>query len=87
VDRIEAGKWRVEGDRMALSRGPVDCGNAGRAGARLLMGAAAGFPIRGDFHRRRFAQQRPMERVLAPLRAMGARAEGDRLPGPISGAG
>jgi len=86
VERIAAGKWRVEGDEWRSPPAPVDCGNAG-TGARLLMGAAAGFPIRATFTGDASLSKRPMERVLAPLRAMGARAEGARLPVTISGGG
>jgi 3-phosphoshikimate 1-carboxyvinyltransferase len=86
VDRIGAGKWRVEGGQWRSPAGPVDCGNAG-TGARLLMGAAAGFPIEATFTGDASLSTRPMERVLAPLRAMGARAEGNRLPVTISGGG
>jgi 3-phosphoshikimate 1-carboxyvinyltransferase len=86
VERIAAGKWRVEGGEWRSPAGAVDCGNAG-TGARLLMGAAAGFPICATFTGDASLSKRPMERVLAPLRAMGVRAEGSRLPVTISGGG
>jgi 3-phosphoshikimate 1-carboxyvinyltransferase len=86
VERVGAGKWRVEGGEWRSPAAPLDCGNAG-TGARLLMGAAAGFPIRATFTGDASLSKRPMERVLAPLRAMGARAEGSRLPVTISGGG
>ena len=48
VERMSAGEWRVEGCEWQSPDGPVDCGNSG-TGARLLMGAAASFPIRATF--------------------------------------
>ncbi|MGH3441181.1 MAG: 3-phosphoshikimate 1-carboxyvinyltransferase, partial [Nitriliruptorales bacterium] len=60
----------------------VDCGNSGTA-LRLLAGVAAGIDgitvLTGDASLRR----RPVDRVIAPLAAMGARLRaraGDRLP-------
>ena len=68
---------------------PIDAGNSGST-ARMVAGICAALPgltvITGDatLHRR------PMLRVVAPLRAMGAsiegRAHGDRLPLSIRGA-
>jgi 3-phosphoshikimate 1-carboxyvinyltransferase len=84
VERLEPGRWRVVGAEWRSPSGPVDCGNSG-TGARLLMGAAAGFPIEATFTGDASLSGRPMERVLAPLRAMGARTEGSRLPVSISG--
>jgi 3-phosphoshikimate 1-carboxyvinyltransferase len=72
--------------------GPLDAGNSG-TGMRLLAGLLAGqrgrFAIDGDASLRR----RPMARIVAPLRAMGARIEardGDLAPlaiegGPLAG--
>ncbi len=51
------------------------------------MGAAAGFPIEVTFVGDSSLSSRPMERVLAPLRQMGARAEGATLPVTIHGGG
>jgi 3-phosphoshikimate 1-carboxyvinyltransferase len=54
---------------------PLDCGNSGST-LRMVAGALAGRPftsvLTGDDSLRR----RPVERVAAPLRAMGAQAEG-----------
>jgi 3-phosphoshikimate 1-carboxyvinyltransferase len=86
VERTGTGRWRVEGAEWKSPSAPVDCGNAG-TGARLLMGAAAGFPIEVTFTGDASLSSRPMERVLAPLRAMGARTEGSRLPVTIDGGG
>ena len=65
----------------------IDCGNSG-TGVRLLMGAAAGFPISVQFTGDSSLQSRPMKRVLTPLGQMGARWEGkieDRLPLTLTG--
>jgi 3-phosphoshikimate 1-carboxyvinyltransferase len=84
VDRIAAGEWRVRGAEWQSPAGPIDCGNAG-TGARLLMGAAAAFPITATFTGDASLSSRPMERVLMPLGAMGARTEGSTLPMTIHG--
>ena len=87
VERTGPGEWRVEGREWASPAEPVDCGNSG-TGARLLMGAAAGFPISVTFTGDESLSGRPMGRVLGPLREMGAGVEaatGDRLPVTIHG--
>ena len=86
VERIGTGEWRVRGADWKSPDAPVDCGNSG-TGARLLMGAAAGFPIEVTFTGDASLSGRPMERVLGPLRAMGARPEGSTLPVTIRGGG
>jgi 3-phosphoshikimate 1-carboxyvinyltransferase len=84
VERCGLGEWAVRGGEWRSPAGPVNCGNSGTA-ARLLMGAAAGFPISATFAGDSSLSGRPMERVLAPLRAMGARTEGSTLPVTIHG--
>jgi 3-phosphoshikimate 1-carboxyvinyltransferase len=84
VERIAPGEWRVRGAEWKSPAGPVNCGNSG-TGARLLMGAAAGFPITATFTGDASLSSRPMDRVLGPLRTMGARTEGSTLPVTISG--
>jgi 3-phosphoshikimate 1-carboxyvinyltransferase len=87
VTRLGEGTWLVRGAPWRTPDGPIDCGNSGTA-ARLLMGAAAGFPIEATFTGDASLRDRPMGRVLAPLRHMGARAgEGDRLPVTLNGGG
>ena len=86
VERIGVGEWRVRGAEWRRPGSPVDCGNSG-TGARLLMGAAAGFPVEVTFTGDASLSGRPMERVLGPLRAMGAAAEGSTLPVTIRGGG
>lgn len=84
VERTGDGRWIVEGAEWRSPERPIDCGNSG-TGARLLMGAAAGFPIEAIFTGDASLSSRPMERVLAPLREMGARTEGSTLPVTIRG--
>jgi 3-phosphoshikimate 1-carboxyvinyltransferase len=86
VQRISPGEWKIEGAEWRSPAEPVDCGNSG-TGARLLMGAMAGFPIEATFTGDASLSSRPMERVLGPLRQMGARTEGSRLPVRVSGGG
>ena len=76
ITRHGGGRWTVQGHgRFESPAEMVDCGNSG-TGVRLLMGAAAGFPITVRFTGDSSLQKRPMGRVLDPLSMMGARAEG-----------
>jgi 3-phosphoshikimate 1-carboxyvinyltransferase len=82
----------VEGPPVASGNGPLalDCGNSGTS-LRLLAGIVARLPgtfvLSGDASLRR----RPVDRIIAPLRAMGAACAGDRVPpltitgGPLRG--
>lgn len=58
--------------------GPVlmDCGNSGTT-ARLLLGVLAGLGVDATLFGDASLRSRPMERVMAPLRALGARFESD----------
>ncbi len=89
VTRLGAGRWRVEGRGGFVTPDQIiDCGNAG-TGVRLLMGAAAGYPITVTLDGDASLRKRPMKRVTGPLAEMGARldwqAEEDRLPVTLSG--
>ena len=89
VTRLGPGRWRIEGRGGYMTPADtIDCGNAG-TGVRLLMGAAAGYPITVTFNGDASLRKRPMKRVTGPLAAMGARfdwqAEEDRLPVILSG--
>lgn len=84
VERVSEGEWRVRGREWQRPPAPVNCGNSG-TGARLLMGAAAGFPISATFTGDASLSRRPMERVLAPLERMGATHEGSTLPVTLHG--
>lgn len=84
VERLGPGEWRVRGAEWRSPAAPIDCGNSG-TGARLLMGAVAGCQIEVTFTGDASLSKRPMARVLDPLRAMGASAEGSTLPVTIRG--
>ena len=88
VERLGAGRWRVAGaGGFAEPADVIDCGNAG-TGVRLIMGAAAGFPISATFTGDASLRGRPMMRVLRPLGEMGATwvcRDGGRLPLTLKG--
>ncbi|SMF61597.1 3-phosphoshikimate 1-carboxyvinyltransferase [Allosphingosinicella indica] len=85
VERLGEGRWRVTGGPWRSPDAPIDCGNSGTA-ARLLMGAAAGRGVTATFTGDASLRARPMDRVVAPLAAMGATIEGgDRLPITVRG--
>lgn len=89
VERIGEGRWRIEGaGGFNTPASVIDCGNAG-TGVRLLMGAAAGYPLTATFDGDASLRRRPMKRVTGPLADMGARfdwrAAEDRLPVALTG--
>ncbi len=89
VERLDPGRWRVAGNGgFRQPESVIDCGNAG-TGVRLLMGAAAGYPIPVTFDGDASLRKRPMKRVTGPLSDMGARFEWmgdeDRLPLRLTG--
>ncbi|RZJ03410.1 MAG: 3-phosphoshikimate 1-carboxyvinyltransferase [Brevundimonas sp.] len=89
VERLGDGIWRVTGrGGFKTPAGVIDCGNAG-TGVRLLMGAAAGYPITATFDGDGSLRKRPMKRVTGPLASMGARLDWrsaeDRLPVAVTG--
>ena len=89
VERLGGGRWRVTGNGgFQQPAGVIDCGNAG-TGVRLLMGAAAGYPVATTFDGDASLRKRPMKRVTAPLSDMGARlgwkSQPDRLPVEVEG--
>ncbi len=88
VERTGEGRWRVRGrGGLAEPAEVIDCGNAG-TGVRLMLGAAAGFPLTATFTGDQSLRGRPMMRVLRPLGEMGARflcREGGRLPLSLAG--
>ena len=91
VERLGEGRWRVTGQgEFKQPAGVIDCGNAG-TGVRLLMGAAAGYPITVTFDGDASLRKRPMKRVTGPLADMGARFDWrdaeDRLPVAVAGGG
>jgi 3-phosphoshikimate 1-carboxyvinyltransferase len=88
VRRLGVGRWRVEGaGGFSEPDDVIDCGNAG-TGARLIMGAAAGFALSATFTGDSSLRGRPMGRILKPLGLMGASwtgREGSRLPLSLRG--
>ncbi len=90
IERDSAGLVRIEGVGWYGLRAPtgaLDLGNSGTA-IRLLMGLLAGQPFSSTLTGDASLRQRPMERVAAPLRLMGAQvstASGGRPPVVIGG--
>jgi len=88
--RIESqgdGAWAVDGvgvGGLLQPRAPFDCGNSGTS-ARLLMGLIASHPTSASFAGDASLSRRPMGRVAAPLRRIGARISGDFLPLTVRG--
>ncbi|MFN3349774.1 3-phosphoshikimate 1-carboxyvinyltransferase [Pseudorhodoplanes sp.] len=92
VTRTGDGAWSVQGvgvGGFAAPAAPLDFGNSG-TGCRLVMGAVAGCPVTAVFDGDASLRKRPMQRVLDPLKKIGARvldvAEGGRLPLTLQGA-
>lgn len=85
VQRTGPGQFRVVG-AGALGSCDIDCGNSG-TGARLLMGAASGYPISVQIDGDASLRSRPMGRVSQPLSQMGAVFDGERLPLNVRGGG
>jgi 3-phosphoshikimate 1-carboxyvinyltransferase len=91
IRREGAGRYRVTGRGLRglePPRGPLYCGNSGTT-MRLLAGLLAAQPFDTVLTGDPSLSRRPMERVIAPLRLMGARiraARGGTAPLQISGA-
>lgn len=91
VKRLSDGTWQVFGCGVGGLTAPqdiLDMGNSGTA-VRLLMGLLAGHPITATLTGDASLRSRPMERIMTPLRDMGAVfavAEGGRLPATLTGA-
>ena len=89
VKRTGEDRWRIEGaGGFKTPASVIDCGNAG-TGVRLLMGAAAGYPLTATFDGDGSLRKRPMKRVTGPLADMGAafdwQTAEDRLPVALTG--
>ncbi len=72
--------WRVHGKGLAglvEAQDVLDCGNSGTS-MRLLAGVLAGQPFLGILTGDGSLRQRPMRRVVEPLRQMGAQCWGRR---------
>ncbi len=91
AQRGNDGVWEIDGGGLGALAEPesqIDCGNAGTA-ARLLAGVIAANPITATLTGDASLRRRPMERVFAPLRDMGAAIEcreGGLLPATVRGA-
>ncbi len=86
--RKENDTWIIQGKGgFSEPEQVIDCGNAG-TGVRLIMGAAAAFPLIATFTGDHSLVKRPMGRVLDPLSQMGATymcREKGRLPLTLKG--
>ncbi len=97
VERLAAGRWRIRGPGLGAlvpPRDTLDFGNAG-TGSRLMMGVVGGHGITATFDGDASLRKRPMNRILDPLKLMGAEvlaagrgrplpdhAQGRARPGP-----
>ena len=89
VEREAPGRWTVRGTPWRSPPAAIDCGNSGTT-ARLLLGAAAGFPVEALFTGDESLRARPMARLLEPLARMGAevlQSDQGRLPVRLRGGG
>lgn len=90
VIRKDGGVWIINGTgngALLAPEVPLDFGNSG-TGARLTMGLAGVYDFDTVFTGDASLSQRPMGRVLDPLRRMGVQVkavEGDRLPVMLRG--
>lgn len=80
---------QVDGNRLTPSAWSspthtLDCGNSGTT-ARLISGLIASRPVAATLSGDESLSRRPMGRIVSPLRAMGARIEGENLPLFIQG--
>jgi 3-phosphoshikimate 1-carboxyvinyltransferase len=86
---VSIGTLEVEGegrDGLVESRDDLDCGNSGTS-MRLLAGLLSSAPSRSRLVGDHSLSSRPMERVAAPLRRMGARIETTDGHAPVVVAG
>jgi 3-phosphoshikimate 1-carboxyvinyltransferase len=77
MEREPGGPLRIEGRGLGglqAPEAPLDCGNSGTT-MRLLAGILAGQPFESVLTGDASLRARPMERIAAPLRRMGAEVE------------
>jgi len=89
VEELAGGKLKISPpDRLVASLAPLDFGNSG-TGIRLMAGLLAGQGLTAVLDGDASLRRRPMERVAAPLRRMGAVIEtsGGHPPVKITGQG
>src|SRR5579862_6341358 len=82
--RNDAGEIEVEGRGPVLSAPStaLDCGNSGST-MRMLSGIVSGQPFTSEMAGDESLSRRPMERVIKPLTAMGARIESQQGKPPL----
>ena len=92
VERLAPGRWRIRGPglgALVAPRDTLDFGNAG-TGSRLMMGVVGGHGLTATFDGDASLRKRPMNRILDPLKLMGARVlaegQGGRCPITLKGA-
>ncbi len=92
IERLAPGRWRIRGPGLGAlipPRDTLDFGNAG-TGSRLMMGVVGGHGITATFDGDASLRKRPMNRILDPLKLMGARVltegQGGRCPITLKGA-
>jgi len=94
VERLAPGRWRIRGPGLGAllpPRDTLDFGNAG-TGSRLMMGVVGGHGVTATFDGDSSLRKRPMNRILDPLRLMGAEVlseaggGGGRCPITLKGA-
>ena len=86
--RCQPDRWTIEGDGLREPEDVLDLGNSG-TGLRLLAGVLAAHPFFAVLTGDRSLRGRPMERIIRPLQAMGARLdarEGMLAPLAVRGA-
>jgi len=88
VHRNSDGITRIDGrERLEQPKASLDCGNSGST-MRMLSGILAGQDFSCELHGDESLSRRPMARIMAPLRLMGAEisaAANDRPPLHIHG--
>lgn len=91
IERLGAGRWHIRGcgiGSLLAPRETLDFGNSG-TGLRLMMGVTGSHAMTAAFDGDASLLKRPMERILAPLRLMGAevvsQAQGGRCPVVLKG--
>lgn len=83
VEQHGPGAWSVTGAGGFKQPGDtIDCGNSGTS-SRLLIGAAAGYPISARFDGDQSLRKRPMNRIITPLTQMGARFDAPKSMLPL----
>ncbi|MFN8379210.1 MAG: 3-phosphoshikimate 1-carboxyvinyltransferase [Anaerolineae bacterium] len=83
VDRHSSTELTVHGGHLIAPSGPLDLVNAG-TGIRLLAGIMAGQPFPSVLDGSEQLRRRPMNRIIAPLRLMGADIEGPDGRAPLN---